>query len=41
MRGENLNGNDAVQARVMRLIHLARPAGAEWGLNFVGPVFCA
>ncbi len=41
MSGENLDGNGAIEARVFRAVDLAHTAGAEWGLNFVGPEFCA
>jgi hypothetical protein len=41
MSGENLDGDDAIEARVFRAVNLAHAAGAEWRLNFVGPKFCA
>src|SRR5258708_4593947 len=36
MSGKNLDGNDAIEPRVPRAIHLAHPARTNRGENFVG-----
>ena len=41
MRGENLDGDGAVEAGVIGAVDFAHAAGAERGLNFVGAEFCA
>jgi hypothetical protein len=41
MSGENLDGNSAIEAGVLRAVDLAHTAGPERRLNFVGPKFCA
>ena len=41
MRGENFDGNDAVEASVVGAVDLAHASGAERGLNFVRAEFCA
>ena len=37
MRRQNFDGDDAVQARVAGAVHLAHPARANGGEDFVGP----
>ena len=41
MSGQNLDRDDAIEARVAGAIHLAHSAGTERGLNFVRTEFCA
>ena len=41
MRAQSLEGNNAVQPRVVRFIHLAHPASAKQREHFVGAEFCS
>ena len=37
MRGQNLNGHNAVEAAIFGAINLARPPGTDGREDFVGP----
>ena len=40
VRGKDLDGDDAAQARVPRTVHLAHPARAERRDDLIRPQFC-